>query len=490
MGVAQSQKLNFDRKSHWQKLVHFEDAKATYVNDKSIGPNSTRSELELRALLDSYIAIEHMKVYCRSVGDVGSYNLLVSWKVLQKLCSNDKFTLEQLYTICCSLYGFTEGKAQEMFGILKARTSFLFRAPMEQRVQELPLLFYKCRRSCFECIFLMYESFVHTPAFTAMCTALRSEFNNVTPDDFVYLSKLGAGTYGVVLHCMKRSTGMRYAMKVQHKAALLRQFRTAPSSVVVEMRANACCRHHYLTELCYAFQTPTLAIMVMKVCACGDLNQSLRRCPNRRMSLERVQFYTAEIISALQYLHANDLVYRDLKPANVLLNSDGHIMLADFGSLADLEGSLGLDKNGDDDPIGGRARVPAAPVFDSMITLPQRIFSAVKRNPRSRKQRKNSNPTADSAETPLPPTGAASSNPNPPHMLYDLLPSSESSAVEESIAESDYSYFGPYSAGNSISIHSEASDPSEVPAKKTTHAVVGKLETTHLCCVFLAAYQS
>ena len=104
------------------------------------------------------------------------------------------------------------------------------------------------------------------------------------------------------------------------------------------MRANSSCRHAYLTQLAYAFQTPTLAVMVMTLCECGDLNRSLSLCPEGRMSLERVQFYTAEIISALCYLHDNELIYRDLKPANVLLNGDGHIMLADFGSLADVEG--------------------------------------------------------------------------------------------------------------------------------------------------------
>ena len=128
------------------------------------------------------------------------------------------------------------------------------------------------------------------------------------------------------------------SIEIQSKFGLLQHFKKNPSDVIVEMRANSSCRHPYLTQLAYAFQTTTLAVMVMTLCECGDLNRSLSLCPEGRMSLERVQFYTAEIISALCYLHDNELIYRDLKPANVLLNGEGHIMLADFGSLADVEG--------------------------------------------------------------------------------------------------------------------------------------------------------
>lgn len=383
--VPAHSKTESTRKTHWQRLVHFEDAKASYILDRSINEDSMHSELELRALLDSSIARDHMKAYCHENEDVGSYNLLVCWQVLQKLQTRGEYTLEQVYTICGTLFECTEGVQQERFGVIRARISYLFQASKSQWMTELPLLFIKLRRSCFECIFLMYETFVRSSSFAVMCTALRTEFNNVTPKDFVYLSKLGSGTYGLVLHCIKRSTGMHCAMKIQPKALLLRHFKSSPANVVVEMRANACCRHHYLTELYYAFQTPTLAIMVMNVCACGDLNQSLKNCYNRQMPLVRVRFYAAEIISALQYLHANDLIYRDLKPANVLLNADGHIKLTDFGSLADLEGSLDADKTYNQQAQGDETKRPTVPVFESMYALPGRILSAVTNSGGSRK---------------------------------------------------------------------------------------------------------
>lgn len=63
-----------------------------------------------------------------------------------------------------------------------------------------------------------------------------------------------------------------------------------------------------------------------------------------RLSEERVKFYAAEVVLALSYIHSMGMMYRDLKPQNILLNSDGHIMLADLGGVIDEKG-LGFDEN-------------------------------------------------------------------------------------------------------------------------------------------------
>jgi len=70
--------------------------------------------------------------------------------------------------------------------------------------------------------------------------------------------------------------------------------------------------------------------LVMEFCPGGDLHTLRQRQPGKHFSEQAVKFYVAEILLALEYLHMLGIVYRDLKPENVLVREDGHIMLSDF----------------------------------------------------------------------------------------------------------------------------------------------------------------
>ena len=61
----------------------------------------------------------------------------------------------------------------------------------------------------------------------------------------------------------------------------------------------------------------------------GELFTHIRR--EGRFSENKAKFYAAEIIVAIEYLHLNGIIYRDLKPENVLLDSQGHVIITDFG---------------------------------------------------------------------------------------------------------------------------------------------------------------
>lgn len=69
--------------------------------------------------------------------------------------------------------------------------------------------------------------------------------------------------------------------------------------------------------------------MVMDFANGGELFYHLRK--SRRFTEERTRFYAAEILLALEDLHKVGIIYRDLKPENVLLDREGHIKLTDFG---------------------------------------------------------------------------------------------------------------------------------------------------------------
>jgi protein-serine/threonine kinase len=91
-------------------------------------------------------------------------------------------------------------------------------------------------------------------------------------------------------------------------------------------------------NLDYAFQTENLAIMVLGLGIGGDLNKAIMNAPDCKLNLGRVQFYAAETVLALSYMHQMGLIYRDLKPQNILLGEDGHIQLVDLGGVADATG--------------------------------------------------------------------------------------------------------------------------------------------------------
>ena len=97
-------------------------------------------------------------------------------------------------------------------------------------------------------------------------------------------------------------------------------------------------RHPFIVRLHYAFQTPQRLYYVMDFLNGGELFTHLRK--EGKFSEERAKFYAAEILAALDCLHQHGIIYRDLKPENVLLDNEGHLKLTDFGLS-----KLGLHNN-------------------------------------------------------------------------------------------------------------------------------------------------
>jgi serine/threonine protein kinase len=88
-------------------------------------------------------------------------------------------------------------------------------------------------------------------------------------------------------------------------------------------------KNPYIVGLHFAFQTETKLYFVIDFLNGGEMFTYLRK--ERQFSELRAKIYAAEIIEAIGFLHKNGIIYRDLKPENVLLDSEGHIRITDFG---------------------------------------------------------------------------------------------------------------------------------------------------------------
>lgn len=146
-------------------------------------------------------------------------------------------------------------------------------------------------------------------------------------EDFVLLKVIGKGSFGKVIQVRKRDTGIIYAMKVLRKENIIK--RNQVEHTRTERHVLGYVQHPFVVGLNYAFQTRDKLYFVLDYCAGGELFFHLGKV--QRFAEPRARFYIAEIVLALEYMHSLDIIYRDLKPENVLLDEYGHIKLTDFG---------------------------------------------------------------------------------------------------------------------------------------------------------------
>ena len=153
----------------------------------------------------------------------------------------------------------------------------------------------------------------------------------ITFENFEFLKVLGKGTYGKVILCRERATMNLYAMKIIKKEMVL--FNDNIHQILAEKRVLQKTSHPFLLNLKYSFTTCDRLCLVTEFVNGGELYFQLEKelKQGNPFSEDRARFYGAEIISALEYLHTNAIIHRDLKLENILLDKDGHIRIIDFG---------------------------------------------------------------------------------------------------------------------------------------------------------------
>lgn len=150
----------------------------------------------------------------------------------------------------------------------------------------------------------------------------------VNLDSFSTVSVIGKGSYAKVLLVRKLSTGDFYAMKILKKASVEQKKQEnhviTERQILIEM--NEC---PFMINFYHSFQSDTKLYFVLEYCPGGELFELLQK--KRKFAEDQARFYSAQMVLALEFMHAKNIIYRDLKPENVLVDIDGYLKITDFG---------------------------------------------------------------------------------------------------------------------------------------------------------------
>eukprot|EP01006_Ploeotia_vitrea_P028691 TRINITY_DN61331_c0_g1_i1.p1 TRINITY_DN61331_c0_g1~~TRINITY_DN61331_c0_g1_i1.p1 ORF type:complete len:474 (-),score=58.18 TRINITY_DN61331_c0_g1_i1:1184-2581(-) len=198
------------------------------------------------------------------------------------------------------------------------------------------------------------EHLAKTHTFEASTPAQKDEWlkhlrgqkkHEVSIADFRLLCFIGEGGWGKVYKVEAKESKKIFAMKVieKRKLQLVSDIECTMSEKFFLQEFD----HPFIVHLHYTFQTTDKLFLIMDYLAGGDAYYLLMQ--NDSFSEDVVRQWTAEIAMALEYLHKNNVIYRDLKPENCVLDHQGYMVLTDFGLSKRAEGGRRKTKVGTPD---------------------------------------------------------------------------------------------------------------------------------------------
>ncbi|XP_041106584.1 serine/threonine-protein kinase MRCK alpha-like isoform X5 [Polyodon spathula] len=152
-------------------------------------------------------------------------------------------------------------------------------------------------------------------------------------EDFEILKVIGRGAFGEVAVVKVKNAEKVFAMKILNKWEMLKRAETACFREERDVLVNG--DSQWITTLHYAFQDENYLYLVMDYYVGGDLLTLLSKFEDR-LPEDMARFYLAEMVLAIDSVHQLHYVHRDIKPDNILMDMNGHIRLADFGSCLKL----------------------------------------------------------------------------------------------------------------------------------------------------------
>ncbi|KAI6170180.1 hypothetical protein M3Y98_01212900 [Aphelenchoides besseyi] len=158
--------------------------------------------------------------------------------------------------------------------------------------------------------------------------------NTAVLDDFDRIKTLGTGSFGRVMLVKHKQSEVYFAMKILDKQKVVKLKQV--EHTLNEKRILQAIDFPFLVNMQYSFKDNSNLYMILEFISGGEMFSHLRRIG--RFSEPHSRFYAAQIVLAFEYLHSLDLIYRDLKPENLLIDNNGYLKITDFGFAKRVKG--------------------------------------------------------------------------------------------------------------------------------------------------------
>ncbi|KAJ3116351.1 hypothetical protein HDU96_009814 [Phlyctochytrium bullatum] len=157
--------------------------------------------------------------------------------------------------------------------------------------------------------------------------------DRMSASEFETIKTVGHGAFGIVRLVREKSSGELYAMKILGKEEILRRGQECHVRAERDLMSEASEVSKWIVKLVYSFQDEEFLYFVLEWMPGGDLLTLLIRLDI--FDEDMAKFYAAEMILAIEEAHKLGVAHRDIKPDNLLFDSEGHIRLSDFGLATD-----------------------------------------------------------------------------------------------------------------------------------------------------------
>ncbi|XP_076002472.1 rhodopsin kinase grk7-b-like [Genypterus blacodes] len=187
-----------------------------------------------------------------------------------------------------------------------------------------------------------FSDYMNSPLFDRFLQWKEYEKQTITDKYFYEFRTLGKGGFGEVCAVQVKHTGQMYACKKLNKIRLKKK--CGEKLALLEKQILEKVNSLFVVNLAYAYENKNHLCLVMTLMNGGDLRFHIYHLGERGIRMDRLVYYAAQITTGILHLHSMDIVYRDMKPENVLLDGQGQCRLSDLGLAVELPQGTSSDQ--------------------------------------------------------------------------------------------------------------------------------------------------